>query len=203
MGGHQSKSSFEPEKYYGVWVEVGRYVDPDEEACNDVAILVMAGPTKGGFRIFRYCGCDIGSDIFCGTSQQYEARRVDDSNTYNIYFPGASKASEQMEIVWTDYVKYSLVSNPKRNQLWVYQKSEDGNEYLSDKKIPPVSMDKNSLNILQGIVEHYGFEPSKVILTGSAIASLNKSHISTGSLIPPICSTSQAEQFGYQAFCKK
>jgi len=158
---------------------------------------------SGSFIIHRYCGCYLKNNNICG-AQQYEAHRVDDSSIYNIYLPGKSESSGQMEIIWTDYTDYSLVSTPKRDRLWIYQKSPNGTDSLARKQIPPLGMDKRNFDSLYTLIEQHGFDPDRVILDGSTVYSLAQSndHLYTATFVPPPCTTKQRDQFGFE-FCPK
>jgi lipocalin len=187
LGASKPKSTFDfhPEDYYGTWLEVGRYADPQESVCNDVRLDIA--PSGTGFKVLKTCGCFTNKDTICGKPEYIEYNRVDDSNTYETIDPKTQQKGTAT-IIWTNYTGWSLVGDGDR--LWIYQR-------------PKQNITSEDLARLFVLILRNGYDPTRVILTGRTIQQLAAQRVYTGTLVAPFCSSPEGVKFGLNDVCPK
>jgi lipocalin len=181
----QTGFQFDPSSYGGYWIEVGRYADPQEAVCNDVALHVDVKP-GGHLEVLRSCSCSGKEVSVCGEEEKLDYVRIS-SNTYQV-FDRAARLTWSVTIVWTDYRRLSLVASPDR--LWIYRRSD-------------VDLTEDELARIYRLVVENGFDPSKVILTGLSVTRLGEQHIHTSTLIAPFCLSPEGAKFKSNVACQR
>jgi len=191
MGGTSSKATqvlstpnWDPVRYSGTWVEVGRYIDPSKTVCNDMRVHVVGSDTQ--LDVTYSCGCGLKDSTSCGKDLHFVATRVGDTAMYQPVAKSSSGA-ESFVVMYTDYLNWSVVTNENVTRVSIYKRVAENEQLV---------FTFDDYRYLYAKLKELGLLPSSVLLTGSTIRALSTLGIYTGTLIDPFCYSDEGQIYG-------